>query len=198
MAARCGRRSRSVPVMRDIERDAADHARAGARLKPAASDPTRYAAPADSDLARILRTRAAALDGPTALNEMESKSLLRAYGIPLPHGASGAAPPAEALDAAHRIGFPVVLKARIGRASRTRATPAWCCSICRDEAARPQPATRSSWRAPAPSASSSTASWWRSRSPAAPNACLASAAIRKWARSSCSVSAASWSNCSRT
>jgi acetyltransferase len=60
-------------------------------------------------VARILRQRAAGLKQPTALNEVESKSLLRAYGIPLPQeylvGSS-----AEAIEAAQRIGYPVVLK----------------------------------------------------------------------------------------
>jgi acetyltransferase len=95
----------SVPVMRDLERTlrvlralARSH-----RIRP-----ERPQAP-QSDVARILRQRAADLDKPTALNEVESKSLLRAYGIPLPHeylvGSSS-----EAIEAAHRIGFPVVLK----------------------------------------------------------------------------------------
>src|SRR5262249_51924068 len=66
--------------------------------------------PADSDLARILRARAAALPGPTALNEVESKLLLHAYGIPLPEEMM-VQTAAEAVDAARRIGFPVVLKA---------------------------------------------------------------------------------------
>jgi acyl-CoA synthetase (NDP forming) len=95
----------NVPVMRDLERTlrvlralAQSH-----RIRP-----ERPPAP-ESDVARILRQHAAALEQPTALNEVESKSLLRAYGIPLPQeylvGSS-----AKAVDAARRIGFPVVLK----------------------------------------------------------------------------------------
>lgn len=98
----------SVPMMRDIERTLRVMralAQAATRLR---SD-VRPAA-ADGDLARILRTRAAGLEKPTALNEVESKSLLRAYGIPVPEEyLVGTA--AEACEAARRIGFPVVLKA---------------------------------------------------------------------------------------
>jgi acetyltransferase len=106
-----GRKARAeiphVPVMRDIER-ALRIMRALGAAKP--RPPRAATAPADSDLARILRTRAAALPGPTALNEVESKSLLRAYGIPLPQEFM-VTTAAEALDAARRIGVPVVLKA---------------------------------------------------------------------------------------
>jgi acetyltransferase len=95
----------SVPVMRDLERTlrvlralAQSH-----RIRP-----ERPQAP-ESDVARILRQHAAGLERPAALNEVESKSLLRAYGISLPQeylvGSS-----TEAIEAAHRIGFPVVLK----------------------------------------------------------------------------------------
>jgi acyl-CoA synthetase (NDP forming) len=66
--------------------------------------------PADTDLVRQWRARASALKEPTALNEVESKSLLRAYGIAMPperlvHTTD------EAVVAAEEIGFPVVLKA---------------------------------------------------------------------------------------
>jgi acetate---CoA ligase (ADP-forming) len=46
----------------------------------------------------------------TALDEVESKKLLAAYGIPAP-AESLVTSPAEALSAADRIGYPVVLKA---------------------------------------------------------------------------------------
>jgi acyl-CoA synthetase (NDP forming) len=94
----------SVPVMRDLERTL----RVLRALVQSRIRSERPPAP-ESDIARILRQRAAGLDRPTALNEVESKSLLRAYGIPLPQeylvGSS-----TEAIEAAHRIGFPVVLK----------------------------------------------------------------------------------------
>jgi acetyltransferase len=66
--------------------------------------------PANTDLVRQWRTRASELNEPIALNEIESKSLLRAYGIAMPperlvHTAD------EAAAAAGEIGFPVVLKA---------------------------------------------------------------------------------------
>jgi acyl-CoA synthetase (NDP forming) len=94
----------SVPVMRDIERTLrVMRALAQRRVRP-----ERPPAP-ENDVARILRQRAAGLDKPTALNEVESKSLLRAYDIPLPQEYLVGSP-VEAIDAAHRIGFPVVLK----------------------------------------------------------------------------------------
>jgi acetyltransferase len=95
----------SVPVMRDLERTLRVlHALARSqRIRPECPQAPK------SDVARILRQRAAQLDKPTALNEVESKALLRAYGIPLPQeylvGSS-----TEAIAATHRIGFPVVLK----------------------------------------------------------------------------------------
>src|SRR5262249_52073206 len=94
----------SVPVMRDIERALRImRALAQRRVRP-----ERPQAP-ESEFARILRQRAAGLDQPTALNEVESKSLLRAYDIPLPQEYLVRSS-AEAIEAAHRIGFPVALK----------------------------------------------------------------------------------------
>jgi acetyltransferase len=69
-----------------------------------------FAPPADTPVARALRTRAAGLARPAALHEVESKALLRAYGIPLsPETFSRTAE--EAVKAARAIGFPVVFKA---------------------------------------------------------------------------------------
>ena len=94
----------SVPVMRDVERTLRVMRALGQRRVRA----ERLPAP-ENDVARILHQRAAGLGKPTALNEVESKSLLRAYDIPLPQEyLVGSA--AEAIDAARRIGFPVVLK----------------------------------------------------------------------------------------
>jgi acyl-CoA synthetase (NDP forming) len=65
---------------------------------------------ADTEPVRHWRQRAATLEHPTALNEVESKSLLRAFGIPLPpERLVGTAD--DAVAAAQEIGFPVVLKA---------------------------------------------------------------------------------------
>jgi acyl-CoA synthetase (NDP forming) len=60
----------------------------------------------------IARTRAlaAAASGPTPLNEAASKAILRAYGFALPDEALAPSPD-QAVEAARRIGFPVVLKA---------------------------------------------------------------------------------------
>jgi acetyltransferase len=99
-----------VPVMRDIERSL----RVLRVLTHAATSPPwsrpLFGEAVDNELTRPWRARAATLEGATALNEIESKTLLRAYGI--------SAPPEqvvksadEAVAAAKRIGFPVVLKA---------------------------------------------------------------------------------------
>jgi acyl-CoA synthetase (NDP forming) len=61
-------------------------------------------------VARRWRARAATLDRPTALNEVESKALLRDYGIPLPPERMVGAADAT-VAAADAIGYPVVLKA---------------------------------------------------------------------------------------
>lgn len=55
------------------------------------------------------RARAATLTGPSALDEVDSKRLLAAYGIPLP-AERVVATANEAVAAAGEIGFPVVLK----------------------------------------------------------------------------------------
>jgi acetyltransferase len=57
--------------------------------------------------------RALATDQPLALDEVQSKDVLRAYGIATPAEALVTSP-AEAVEAAKRIGFPVVLKAVSG------------------------------------------------------------------------------------
>ena len=68
------------------------------------------AAPGNGEIARRWRVRAEKLDGPTALNEVESKELLREYGFPLlPERHVRTAD--EAAEYARDIGFPVVLKA---------------------------------------------------------------------------------------
>jgi acetyltransferase len=61
-------------------------------------------------LVELWRERASRLSGPTALNEVQSKELLAAYGIALPPETSVANAEA-AVAAAERIGFPIVLKA---------------------------------------------------------------------------------------
>jgi acetyltransferase len=110
----CGRQVRDamphVPVLRETEKAL----RVVQAIGKAAACPLHagdfFASPSRSELAQRWRQRAAGLAGPTALNEVESKQLLRAYGI--------ASPPercvetvAEAERAARDIRFPVVLKA---------------------------------------------------------------------------------------
>ncbi len=99
-----------VPMLRGTERALRIVnvlARAGTRPIPSGAI---VAAPSQSDVARRWRARAATLDRPTALNEVESKALLRDYGIPLPpEQMVGTADGAVA--AADEIGYPVVLKA---------------------------------------------------------------------------------------
>jgi len=76
-------------------------------LRRATADDT---ARTDAQRATVERLRARATAQATALNEAESKEILRAYGILTPEEAL-ATSRAEALKAAARIGFPVVLKA---------------------------------------------------------------------------------------
>jgi len=66
--------------------------------------------PAQRALADRLRQEAKAAKGAFALNEVRSKELLRAYGLPTPREEIVGSPEA-AVAAAERIGFPVVLKA---------------------------------------------------------------------------------------
>ncbi len=78
--------------------------------------PDTSAAPPPAELAELsrgLRDAAAGSDAPVALNEPRSKSVLRAYGVPIPDERV-AATPDEAAEAARRIGYPVVVKAIAG------------------------------------------------------------------------------------
>jgi acetyltransferase len=71
------------------------------------------AAPTESPatpLAGELRARARDAKAAFALDEVQSKALLAAYGVPIAREAK-ASTPAEALEVAQRIGYPVVLKA---------------------------------------------------------------------------------------
>jgi acyl-CoA synthetase (NDP forming) len=76
-------------------------------LRRAAGDDT---ARTDAQRAAAERLRASAGAQATALNEVESKEILRAYGIPTPEEALVTSRE-DALKAAGRIGYPVVLKA---------------------------------------------------------------------------------------
>jgi acetate---CoA ligase (ADP-forming) len=99
-----------VPILRGTERALRivnALARAGARPLHTGAF---VAPPADTEFVRRWRARAATLDRPTALNEVDSKALLAEFGIPLPPERLIATPD-EAVAAAQAIGFPVVLKA---------------------------------------------------------------------------------------
>jgi len=110
----CGRRVRDgmphVPVLRETEKAL----RVAQAIGKAAARPLHagdfFASRAHSELAQRWRKRAAGLARPTALNEVESKQLLHAYGIALPAERCVEAV-ADAARAARDIGFPVVLKA---------------------------------------------------------------------------------------
>lgn len=98
-----------VPILRDTERTL----RVLRAITDAAAAPSVGSAPpvaADNELTRRWRARAAALSAPSTLNEVDSKLLLRAYGIPMPPEAV-ARSAEEACKAAREIGYPVVLKA---------------------------------------------------------------------------------------
>jgi acyl-CoA synthetase (NDP forming) len=83
-------------------------ARTGEQLAGTSQCMERQPTPQQAQAATRLRERATAVS--TALDEAESKSLLRAYGIMGPAEALVTSA-AEALRAADRIGYPVVLKA---------------------------------------------------------------------------------------
>ena len=91
---------RALHIVNTLARAAARPLHAGAFAVP----------PADTDVVRRWRARAATLDRPTALNEVESKALLTEFGIPLPPERLVQIAD-EAAAAAQAIGFPVVLKA---------------------------------------------------------------------------------------
>ncbi|MCC6887585.1 MAG: acetate--CoA ligase family protein [Hyphomicrobiales bacterium] len=99
-----------VPFLRQTERTLrVIDALAQAATRPIHSGPF-ATAPADNATARRWRSKAEKLDRPTALNEVESKALLRDFGIPLPPELV-VRTLEEAVAAATEIGFPVVLKA---------------------------------------------------------------------------------------
>ena len=77
------------------------------RLVHAATDDRE---PTAQQRAALDRLRARAGAGAVALNEVESKNILRAYGIATPEEAL-VTTAGEAVEAAERIGYPVVLKA---------------------------------------------------------------------------------------
>ena len=97
-----------LPWLRDVGKSL----RTVARLVPSMLTPAlapHAPDPARAGLVATWRAKAAALSGPTALSEADSKELLAAFGIRGPSEAIVATPD-EAAAAAAKIGYPVVLK----------------------------------------------------------------------------------------
>ncbi|MGE0035187.1 MAG: acetate--CoA ligase family protein [Xanthobacteraceae bacterium] len=85
-------------------------ARRAEREQLAGDEPADSAPPASIQRTIIERVRSRAQAEPVALDEAESKNVLRAYGITTP-AETLVTSPSAALKAADRIGYPVVLKA---------------------------------------------------------------------------------------
>jgi acyl-CoA synthetase (NDP forming) len=95
-----------LPMLRDLGKTVRTVGRIVAAQAPIAAEASNACA---VDVERW-RSMAKSLKGPTALNEAQSKELLAAYGLRLPRE-DVVASPQDAIAAATRIGFPVVLKA---------------------------------------------------------------------------------------
>jgi acetyltransferase len=109
---------KNLPVLQEVDKAVRAVGRAGrygaVQGKIAAEAATARPPAAKPDTAALLRRSAPAADGPpgngfAVLNEMDSKELLRAYGIMSPQE-QVAGNVDEATHAAKAIGFPVVLK----------------------------------------------------------------------------------------
>jgi acetyltransferase len=74
------------------------------------ASPAAKAASTPAETAAAARVRILAKNGAAALDEIESKALIRAYGIPTPTEIAVQSPD-DAVKAARQIGYPVVLKA---------------------------------------------------------------------------------------
>jgi acetyltransferase len=102
-----------LPFLHEVEKSlraigaVTAYAEAGRRAEAAAS--ATEAIP-DAPAVEAVRRAAGEASAPRALNEVESKALLAAYGIPLPEETLVASAD-EAVAAAERLGWPVVLKA---------------------------------------------------------------------------------------
>ncbi len=97
-----------LPWLRDVGKSL----RTVARIVPSMLTPAlapHAPAPARASIVAHWRAKAAALSGLTALSEADSKELLAAFGIRGPAEAIVATPD-EAVNAAAKIGYPVVLK----------------------------------------------------------------------------------------
>jgi acetyltransferase len=130
----------SVPMLRGTERALRIvNMLAVAGARPIHTGPF-VSPPADTDFVRHWRARAAALDRPTALNEVDSKALLAEFGIPLPPERL-VRTAQEAAAAAQAIGFPVVLKAVSAALPHKSDAGLVCLNLADAEAVRQAAAT---------------------------------------------------------
>jgi acyl-CoA synthetase (NDP forming) len=102
-----------VPVMHETEKALRVAQAIGAATVRPLWEGEFFAPPKLTGQADIWRSWAMSLERPTALNEVESKKILQAYGITLPPEAY-VQNADEAVQAADDIGFPIVLKAVCG------------------------------------------------------------------------------------
>ena len=105
-----------LPFLHEVEKSlraigaVTAYAAAGRRAEAAAASGPGAEALPDAPAVEAVRRAAGEASAPSALNEVESKALLAAYGIPLPEETLVASAD-EAVAAAERLGWPVVLKA---------------------------------------------------------------------------------------
>jgi acyl-CoA synthetase (NDP forming) len=88
-----------------------------------------------AEAAAAARVRMLAKNGAAALDEVESKALIRAYGIPTPAEVAVQSPD-DAVKAARQIGYPVVLKAIAAKLLHKSDAGAVALHLADDEAVR--------------------------------------------------------------
>jgi acetyltransferase len=103
-------------------------------LERLASAPATAAA-SPNETAAAARVRALTQSGAMALNEIESKALLRGYGIATPQEIAAHSPD-DAMKAARQIGYPVVLKAVAARLLHKSDAGAVALHLANDDAVR--------------------------------------------------------------
>jgi acyl-CoA synthetase (NDP forming) len=93
------------------------------------------AAATPAEVAAAARVRLLAKNGATAIDEVESKQLVRAYGIPTPTEIAVRSPD-DAVKAARQIGYPVVLKAVAAKLLHKSDAGAVALHLANDDAVR--------------------------------------------------------------
>jgi len=93
------------------------------------------AASTPAEAAAAARVRMLAKNGAAALDEVESKALIRAYGIPTPAEIAVQSPD-DAVKAARQIGFPVVLKGVAAKLLHKSDAGAVALNLADDDAVR--------------------------------------------------------------